>query len=365
MLWPAALDDLTCADRGVVALDDMGDHSLLLLLVWIGVFLGADRLLASVPLLWRTPPALAMRVYPTYAPPDRLLLLWNVFTSLSIVSVALTARSHLAIVLKTLHVGVEAALLCLILAHHQMQGAASAVASAVLTVTVLVLVYPCRVGVEWAETAGLGFDSVNFLVHWVVLCAQRDNADLRTTVRGLGLHALYLVTYLLVNDLHRFVPYDLPPTWRAVLRVVGMLLNVTAVYVFVALARRRLLPPAGAMTVRTWRAARKGTPRAVWRTPDAFTLEDADDEALVPLHRPHRTAYAFARPARQLFAVATAARLGRASYLTHVLAFPWRRAAFDPAPLDEDDVVFVPSYRTRDVAGAVAAAVLGAACWAL
>ena len=48
---------------------------------------------------------------------------------------------------------------------HQLHRLASTVASSVLVIWFLVLVYPCGDSVDWAESAGLVLDSINFLAH--------------------------------------------------------------------------------------------------------------------------------------------------------------------------------------------------------
>lgn len=361
MLWVLLLDGFSCADYGVLALDSVGGTSALAAATCVGVFLAFDRLLASIsllPLAWERTGE--MRVHPTYVPPDVLILLWNVFTAMSIILVASTARSTLSIAFKTLHVAVEASMLIFVLWHHQLRGLAGAVASSVGVIGVMVLLYPCEVSIDWAETAGLVLDSVNFLIHLVVYRSQRDNAELRLTVRGLGLHAVYLVLYLVVNDLHRFVELHLSTPVRALLRVAGMLLNLVATYVFLHLERLRLLPPPGSMTVAEWRAS--GRPgRALWVSPTEVLLEGAAEGQLVPLHRPYETAYAGAS-ARPL--LPHAARLVDDRVVTYVCVWPWASVSLPTLPTDGTRVT-VRSALRRDVLGAIASVVAGLVVWSL
>ena len=292
MLWIVNLDDFDCADFGLISIRNVGEHSLLGLVVCVGIFFSLDRLVASMSLLPRAfARSSAMRVYPQYVPPDTLVLLWNVFTALSIIFVASTSRSALAVAFKTLHVVVEASFLVSILWLYQLRGLAVLAASSVLTIAMVVLLYPCTVSIGWAEVGGLVLDSVNFAMHRYVLCHQPTNRDLRFATRGFGVHGVYLVLYLVVNDLHRFVPLHLSDDVRATLRVLSMLMNVVSIQIFLTLERRRLMAPPGAMTLETWNEACSGTGRALWVTSRDLVLSDASDGELVALHRPLETAY--------------------------------------------------------------------------
>lgn len=368
MLWLLTLNGFDCADYGILAIDGLAPRSPLHLIVSVGMFLAFDRLLATMsllPLAVRRATRVRMQVFPQYDPPDVLLLLWNVFTALSIMLVASTARSQLSIVFKTLHVIVEACLLVSILWYHQMRGLAATAASAVLVVGFLVLVYPCDVSIQWAETAGLVLDSINFLTHLIVARGQPGNLDLRRTVRGLGLHAAYLVLYLVVNDLHRFVALEVPEGLRATLRVAGMVLNLAAVAVFVRLERSRLLPPAGVMSLAAWRTAHAGTPRALWTSPTDVCLEDAEDGELVALHRPHETAYHTDEAFPGWRRMANAARLVSGGVLSYVGLCPYTLRTPPPTPKEAERQVYVRSFAVRDALGASVAVAVGFGAWLL
>lgn len=363
MLWLLLLDGFKCADYGVLALDDLGPRSALAAVASVGIFLAIDRLLASMALL---PQALRratdMRVYPQYVPPDLLLVLWNVFTAMSIIVVASTARSALSIAFKTLHVIVEASMLIFVLWHHQLRGAAAVVGSSVVAVGLVVLLYSCEVSIGWAESAGLVLDSVNFLIHLAVARSQPDNTELRRTVYGLGLHAVYLALYLVVNDLHRFVDLHLSTPLRATLRVAGMVLNLMAVYVFVALERSRLLPPSGVMTIGEWKAGRRGSSRALWVTPADVALDDDHGGEMVSLHRPYETAYVVPYTMH----VANAARIeasGVLHYYSCLCSWASSRRAVEMPP--DDTLVTVLSARRRDVLGFLGSVVCGVVLWSM
>ena len=372
MLWPISLDGLECADLGVLALNNATDpDSLLFLAMWVGMFFVADRLVESLKLLPLAPrPALTLRVHPRYEPPLGVLLAWNVFTAMSVVSAVLTARSHLAIAFKTLHVATEAALFVLILAAFQLRVFAASVLITTAFVAAIVVIYPCEVAIEWAELAGLLFDSLNFVFHLVVGAQQRDNAGLWATIRGLGMHAVYLALYLVVNDLKRLFGVEVPDDVKAILRVTGLLLNVWAVQVFLSLARATLLPPAGVMTLAEWRASQARTPRALWKDSDSLVLEDAADGALVPLHEPHRTAYAVV--GRSIVAAARPCDLSTSARVSddgqheiYAYLFRVRRQQKESAAAPEPERVYVRSLAARDFVGTALAVVAGVVFWVL
>jgi hypothetical protein len=372
MLWPiSSLDGLECADLGVLALNATPPDSLLFLAMWVGMFFAADRLVESLKLLPLVPrPALTLRVHPRYEPPLGVLLAWNVFTAMSVVSAVLTARSHLAIVFKTLHVASEAALFMLVLAAFQLRVFAASVLITTAFVAAIVVIYPCDVAIQWAELAGLLFDSLNFVLHLVVGARQRDNARLWATIRGLGMHAVYLALYLVVNDMKRLFGIEVPDDLKALLRVAGLLLNVWAVQVFLSLARATLLPPSGVMTLAEWRASQRKAPRALWKDSDALVLEDAADGALVPLHEPHRTAYAVV--GRSIVAAArpgdltTSARVSDDERHYDIYAYLFRvRQQQKESGAPEPERVYVRSLAARDLVGTALSVVAGVVFWVL
>ena len=302
-----------------------------------------------------------MKMYPLYTPPDVLVLLWNAFTALSIIFVAVTARSTLAIAFKTLHVAVEASFLVSILWLTQMRALSALAAVAVFTILCVVLLYPCEVSIGWAEVGGLVLDSVNFVMHWAVLCRQPTNLDLRSTTQGFGLHAIYLLLYLVVNDMHRFVPLELSTNVRATLRVLSMLMNLAAIQVFLSLERRRLLAPSGRMTVGEWNATCAGTGRALWTSSRSVVLGD-DSGELVALHRPLETAYADDVVAPR-FAMGETARVVDGEVVVHTWTGQRRLEASDPPA--SDAIVRVHSVGWRDAWVFWGSVVAGFVLWAL
>lgn len=363
MLWVAPLDDFRCADYGLLALDRIGEHSGLGLVVAVGVFVAVDRLIASLALLpcaWRQ--TVGMRIYPQYVPPDVLVLLWNVFTALSIVMVATTARSAIAVAFKTLHVVVEASFLVWILWLHQLRGLATLATAAVGTIAMVVLLYGCEESIGWAEVGGLVLDSVNFVMHCFVLCRQPANRDLRRTTTGFGLHAVYLLLYLVINDLHRFVPLHLSDGVRATLRVLSMLLNLLAIQTFLSLERHRLLAPAGKMTLGEWNRTCGGASRALWTTSHSVLLGD-DAGEMVALHRPLETAYVEgAHPPLSL--PGQTARLVDGAVVVHSWTGSRRVDAVHDVP-EETVIVTVRSPFWRDAWGLVVALAAGVVLWTL
>lgn len=363
MLWVAPLDEFRCADYGLLALDRIGEHSFLGLLVAVGVFVAIDRLIASLALLpCARRRSVGMRIYPTYVPPDVLVLLWNVFTALSIILVATTARSTLAIAFKTMHIVVEASFLVWILWLHQLRGLATLATAAVGTITLVVLLYGCEESIGWAEIGGLVLDSVNFIMHCFVLCRQPANRELRLVTLGFGFHAAYLLLYLVINDLHRFVPLHLSDDVRATLRVLSMLLNLLAIQTFLRLERRRLLAPAGAMTLGEWNRTCGGAPRALWTSSQSVLLGD-DSGEMVALHRPLETAYVEgAQPPLSL--PGETARLVEGEVVVH----SWtgrRRLTLAVGSPDEAVLVTVRSPFWRDTWGIVVAVAAGTVLWVL
>lgn len=367
MLWLLLLDNLDCADPGVVALHNLGSRSFLAAVTSVGVFLSVDRLMVSASLLfraWRTPTR--FRVFPVYEPADKVLLLWNIFTCLSVIVVATTARSHLSVVFKTLHVIVEASLLGLVLWHHQLRRLASVVASSVVVIWFLVLVYPCGESVDWAESAGLVLDSVNFLAHLLVWARQPQNRDLRLTVRGLGLHAIYLVLYLVANDLDRFVDVRFDDTTKATLRVLGMTCNIAAVYVFVRLERARLLPPSGDMTLGEWKALGAEENRVLWNGGGVCLIENGDKGELVPLHEPHETAYVRDTSPACPWSFPNATRpVDENGLLSYCCIFPCAERERSALPPDDSTQVHIRSFAARDWTAAAVSVVCGLVLWAM
>jgi len=306
-------DGDSCTDPGVDAVFRLGDRTFLLWVVWMGVAVSVERLVAALQLFCATRVRAAewrsMRVFPRYVAPQGLALLWACFTSLSIVFVATAARGRLAVLFKMLHVATEAAFLVLILRAHRLHLAAALVVGATASVAGMVVASPCADTISVASFAGLVVDSSNFASHLIVGVRQCDNAPLWVLIAAFGWHALYLSTYLIVQR------WTVPREYDAVLagaRIAGMLFNLVAIAFVVEGARRDLLPPAGTLeevtTLREWRAARVGLPRALWLSDRRVALEDAggggggsdDDDpegALVPLHEPHLTGYVVGTPA--------------------------------------------------------------------
>lgn len=363
---PVSLDPtLECSEAGVNALFRIPVTSPVMGVVCLGIFLALDRIMVSLTLLPQAWARSKTELYPIYTPPYWALLLWNVFTGMSIVTVAASARSHLSIIFKTFHVITESSILTQVLWKHRIYSLSTIVIFFVTTVGGLVFTYPCTVVVRWAERAGLVFDSINFVVHLFVARQQPTNRVLRRTLFGFFLHALYLCTYLIVNDLGRYIDgFVLDDVQAASVRTGGMLLNLWATDVFVRLCRDALLPPAGKMTLAEWRAARPSTQRVLCHGRSKFSIEgeEEDDLSLVDLHRPRMTAYL--QPPPKLKYRHTARRLPG----TTDLQFFVGPLALDTKPLhgqipSDTTMVYVESFFKRDAFGAMVAGACALVLW--
>lgn len=287
------LDGDACADPGTIAVMDLDEGSFWLWVIWFGIASAVERTIATLAIGWRVPRSLLV-VHPTYRPPLMLIVLWNIFTAFSIVLVATTMRSSWAVLFKAAHVATEGIILAMLLYAHRMQTATALAIIAILSVTGLVLSFPCATTITTAAISGLVLDSANFVAHVIVGLQQTDNVMLWTTIHGFGWHALYLLMYIGVQR------FNVSDHTRAVFRLFGMLCNNIAIYVFVHLLRRSVLPSATRYdSLENWKRARgwlgqdMTEARHVWV--DENTVLRTDDgeggETLALLHAPCETGY--------------------------------------------------------------------------
>lgn len=362
-----------CLDYGSSALFALGDESIAWAFVWVGTLLAMDRLgsnLQTAPrvlghsggTLHGRPPRLLMTVFPAYAVPYGLVLSWNVFTSLSIVLVATTARSMVAILFKTLHVLTEAAFLVQIMWAHNLRLAATVAVSAGAVVLGLALLFSCDYALAPAAYAGLVMDSTNIVAHIVLGLQQPDNAGLWSVIHGFGWHALYLTTFVVTTR------FDLSDEANAVARILGMYFNLFAIHVFTRLLYRDAYPSTGAMSLAEWRRAHAGVGRALWQADGCVQLED-DDGQLVPLHETQVTAYAADDAAWRRWLVGTCSAVNAARRVggrvrAYLWCFPLPAWARSPAAVaGEREGVLVPPRWWTDVMRGGVALVVGIVAW--
>ena len=134
------------------------------------------------------PLAAHARLPPTYTLPHTLSLLWSASTSASMVLIPLTGRSTLALLMKTVHVGMEATFLFLISRAHGCFVFSNAVLVFMVYAILLVFTAPtCDESVWTAAGAGGTLDTLNFVSHLIVGLRQPDNGTLWLTIAAFGM----------------------------------------------------------------------------------------------------------------------------------------------------------------------------------
>ena len=357
----ASLDGVSCRDLGIQGLADMDPRSPLYWFVWVGVGLATERLLTTIPLLWRVRDSWTMTVYPYYSPPYAVLALWNVFTALSIILVATTFRSSLSVVFKTAHVATEAYFLAFMLYRQRLRIAAATATVAALVVVGFVLSFSCIDTMTIAAVSGLVMDSTNVIVHIIVGFQQPSNTNLWRTIHGFAWHALYLLTYIGIQR------WNISMAARAYLRVFGMLFNNIALYVFVHLLRRVSLPMPGTYRWSEWQqeTRKHDLPCIAWRDFDTLVWDGAEEGELVSLHAPCEVAYAEEAVRMSIFNVAWtgwrhAVRMDRTTARIYSWCVPVTTIDRVSTNTDENKLR-VPSFALSDIARTAVAVLVSTA----
>lgn len=360
----APLDGVPCRDLGVQGLAVMDPQAPLYWVVWLGVCLATERLLATIPLFWRVRTSWSMTVYPHYTPPYAVIALWNIFTALSIILVAVTFRSSIAVVFKTAHVATEAYFLAFVLYRQRLQIAAAISTVATVVIVGFVLSFSCVDTMTIAAVSGLVMDSTNVIVHIIVGLQQPSNTNLWRTIHGFAWHALYLLTYVGVQR------WNISMSSRAYLRVFGMLFNNVALYVFVHLLRRVSLPMPGSYRWSEWRreTRKHDLPCIAWHDFETLAWDDAEEGELVALHAPCEVAYTQKAFRFSIFNVAWtgwrhAVRLDKNAARVYSWCIPV--TTIDRvSDTSGEDVLNVPSFTLSDVVRTILAVVMATALFA-
>jgi hypothetical protein len=237
-----------CPDPGLLAYDSLEEKTSFRVLIWIGVFLALEQMVHAFFLFFSCRRmTFNLKVRPSFQLPTSLTLAWVVFTSLSIITVALTWRSDASILAKSIHVGVEAAFLSL-LAHRFGLTWISALSSfLVLFVLAFSLTTECESTVTLAASSGLVLDAINFLAFAIYGLTERTNFVLWHLIIGFGWHALYLLTFIGV------LRWDMSDDWRIGFRASGMVFNLVASEFLLLAVRRVLFRRESILRVEDWR----------------------------------------------------------------------------------------------------------------
>ena len=300
--WMSEVSDV-CPDEGLEAYSTFDEGSKILprMVIWIGILLGFEQATQAIvtAIAFKVPLRLRMQTLPKFELPIALVLLWVLFTSLSIAMVGLTFRSAAAILVKTLHVATETLFLVSLLFAFGFPFVAASAIVFVVCVASMVITLPCQNMVGYAATGGLVLDSVNFLsLAWYGI-ASPDDVVLWTLIGGFGWHALYLLSYLVIKRWHVGV---ITLVW---VRIFGMVCNLIASE-FLLHAARLALPKVdvlgGWMTKAAWLCASEDQ-AILWaqgrpwlrdaHPPDKRKRNTPTDAATqITMHAPGSSAYA-------------------------------------------------------------------------
>lgn len=256
-----------CPDAALVAYDAMSDEEKESprILIWIGMLLALEQAWHAVTLLTSARSRdlrISVTTTPRFRPPLLTIFLWVIFTSLSIVLVGVTFRSNAAVLSKTLHVSSEALFLMAL----SVAFGYTSVAGVIGVITILALLQavtlPCDESIEFAARSGMLLDAFNFVAYaWYGMTLPND-PQLWTFIWGLGCHAVYLLTAMLVSRQHG------AERTLVGLRILGVYANILASEFFLLICRREIgVSGGGRVSLKKWQVQRCDTsddPLCVW-----------------------------------------------------------------------------------------------------
>lgn len=207
------------------------------ILFWIGMLISLEQAWHAVAML-TTAKLRDLRVSisttPRFRPPLLTVFLWVIFTTLSVFLVGLTFRSNVAVLSKTLHVASEALFLIAL----SVAFGHTTVAGGIGVITILALLQavtlPCNESIEFSARTGMVLDAFNFLAFAWYGMTLPDDPQLWTFIWGLGFHAVYLLTAMLVSREHG------TDQFLVALRALGVYANIFASEFFLLICRREL-----------------------------------------------------------------------------------------------------------------------------
>jgi len=220
-----------CPDRGLRSISNIDQSNFIVIIAWMAIFFSMEQAMHAILIFLhaKNRPKFSTRVNP-FEFPTGIALLWVFFTAVSHVLVGFTWRSNAAVLTKALHVATEATFLVQLSIAFGYYGLSSAVLLIISIILIMVLTLPCSATVGFTSLSGIALDTTNFIAFLYLGCTKRDNKELWMAITAFGIHVLYLISLLFVQNYDNFSEEA-----RGSVRIVGMIFNIIASEIFLQL----------------------------------------------------------------------------------------------------------------------------------
>lgn len=283
-----SVEDFSCPDRGLQSIQEFDYPNVWALLAWIGIFVAAEQAVHAVMLGFKVRDLKYRTRVSPFQFPTFLGLLWVFFTSLSIMLVGLTWRSNAAILAKSLHVVSEALFFVQLCYEFGFVFLSAFSFTTVMIILTMTLTLPCVTTVGVASISGIVLDSTNFLAYAFYGLSEPNNAKLWTAIAAFGAHALYLLSFIIVQNA------DISNVLLAGFRILGMVFNIIASEIFLRLVQKIHYPDFQGVYTKTqdWLIGHSDKVVLVWDSfsPNIVGFEGKQEVQIYPFD-PYTTAY--------------------------------------------------------------------------